>query len=84
MARAASYSHPSNRQLQADLGKGVGHPCPSQPVLHNRTVTLNPGEILLVSPYYVHYIESIGGSLSYSISYLPHESDFHERVKAGQ
>lgn len=52
------YMHPALRQLQADLGNkvgagtnGVGKRCPRAAGLHNRSIIVEPGDMLIVGPY---------------------------------
>ena len=74
------YNHPANRQIQADLGEGVGTPCPKMAGVHNRSIDLGPGEILLVPPLYVHKVETVSPSLSYTVSYPDPTTDQHDQV----
>jgi len=50
--------------------------------LHNRSIDLGPGEILLVPAYYVHKVETVVPSLSYSIAY-PGPTDQHDKISDG-
>ena len=77
------YNHPANRQIQANLGEGVGTPCPKMAGLHNRSIDLGPGEILLVPAYYVHKVETVVPSLSYSIAYPDPITDQHDKISDG-
>ena len=77
------YNHPANRQIQADLGEGVGTPCPKMAGLWNRSIDLGPGEVLLVPPSYVHKVDTRKSSLSYSISYPDPVTDQHDAVTDG-
>ena len=69
------YAHPSARQVQADMFNsdgihdGVGARCAAYEKLHNRTVIVGPGDVLIVPPYHVHRVETLNGSVGYSISY---------------
>ena len=74
------YNHPANRQIQADLGEGLGTPCPKMAGVHNRSIDLGPGEILLVPPLYVHKVETVSPSLSYTVSYPDPTTDQHDQV----
>ena len=58
------YAHPALRCLQADIGNNVGIECERSKGLHNRSITLNPGDLLIVGPYHVHRVEAISDSIS--------------------
>ena len=58
------YAHPALRSLQADIGNNVGIECERSKGLHNRSITLNPGDLLIVGPYHVHRVEAIDDSIS--------------------
>ena len=52
--------------------------------LHNRSIDLGLGEILLVPAYYVHKVETAVPSLSYSIAYPdPMITDQHDKISDG-
>ena len=75
------YMHPSSRQVQADMGEGVGAPCPSAAGLHNRTVTMRPGDVLIVPSYHVHRVETSPeeAAISFSSGYTGAHAVAHNK-----
>lgn len=65
------YTHPSDRQVQADLGEGIGGHCPSAANLHNRTVVVKTGDVLLIPAYYPHRVETLSAAINYNVWCVP-------------
>ena len=81
------YVHPALRQLQANLGNGVGagltgigKACPRSAGVHNRSITVEPGDMLIVGPYHVHRVEAMEDSISYSFPFDSQEKRTHSLV----
>ena len=72
------YIHPSTRQVQADLtGDGVGANCPTARGMTNLTVVVEPGDVLIVPPFYVHRVETLDASINFNIWWEATESRAH-------
>ena len=73
-------SHPGHHTASADLGEGVGKPCSKMEGVHSRSITLQPGEILIVPPMWLHKVETVESALHFVMAVPSPHSDSHDGV----
>jgi hypothetical protein len=69
------YVHPANRQVQGPLPQ-----CTSASSLHTRTVTMNAGDIVLISGYYPHQVLAVTPAIGISSFYTDAISRGHDTI----